>query len=85
VSKFGTVGWIGLGVYVATFDALAPETLSHAVDRALEHPIGKVAVPLAIGTVAGHLMNVFPESIDPITRTVGFLRDTVSNLMERDS
>lgn len=54
-----TIAWLALGVGVAAYDYLAPqgETMSEAVDRAIErHPIATIA---AVGAVALHLLNVF--------------------------
>ena len=68
-SHVGTWGWAGLVAGVATWDLLAEETLSSAVDRYLEHPTGRY---LAIGAVAltgAHLLNIYEhfgmEHLDP--------------------
>ena len=79
-SKSGTYGWALLGGFVLAWDLLAPETLSSAADRALEHPVGKfVAYGVGAVTVA-HVFNVFDqlglEKYDPFL--VGFdLLDSV--------
>jgi len=61
----GTLGWVGLAAGVVAFDVLAPETLSHAVDRALERPYGRYAAIGAIAVTAAHLLNVIPKGYDP--------------------
>ena len=63
-----TVAWATLATGVALYDLYAPEgeTMSEAVDRALERPYLRY---MAIGTVAvtaAHLLNVLPPQIDPI-------------------
>lgn len=59
--KSGTIGWGLLAGYVLAWDILAPETLSSAADRALEHPAMKyVAYGIGAVTVA-HVFNVFDE------------------------
>lgn len=68
-SHAGTYGWIGLAAGVAAFDYLSPETLSHAVDRALERPVGKYLAIGSMAIVGAHLLNLLPEKIDPF---VGF-------------
>lgn len=66
--NISTAGWFGLTAGVIAFDILAPQTLSSAFDRYLEHPVKKW---LAIGSVAvtgAHLLNI-PEHFgipDPI-------------------
>lgn len=64
MERSGTLGWGILIGGVLAWDILAPETLSGAVDRALDkHPL---LTTLAIGTTALHLLNVLPEQIDPL-------------------
>ena len=71
--NISTAGWIGLTAGVIAFDILAPQTLSSAFDRYLEHPTRKW---LAIGSVAvtgAHLLNL-PEHFnipDPIEMVAG--------------
>lgn len=59
--------WIGLGVYVAAYDALSPngETLSEGMDRALEHPTWRYMAIGATALTAAHLLNLLPERADP--------------------
>lgn len=60
--------WIGLGVYVAGYDVLAPkgETLSEGVDRALEKRFTRALAIGGTALVASHLLNLIPEKVDPI-------------------
>ncbi len=67
--------WIGLAAGIIAYDVLAPpgETLSEACDRAMErYPVGTI---LTIGTVALHLANVLPQSIDPIHQLAKRIRN----------
>lgn len=64
-SHAGTIGWIGIAAGVAAFDYLSPETLSSAVDRALESPRGRYAAIGAVALTAAHLLNIIPEQYDP--------------------
>lgn len=72
--KAGDYGWIGLTAGVIAFDALAPETLSGAVDRYLERPIGRIVAIGAIAVTGAHLMNLLPERLDPIHQGFDLLR-----------
>lgn len=64
-SRAGTYGWIALAAGVAAFDRFSNETLSHAMDRALERPYGRYAAIGAVAVTAAHLLNVIPEQYDP--------------------
>ncbi|UOF77999.1 hypothetical protein [Caudoviricetes sp.] len=64
-SHAGTYGWVALAAGVAAFDYFAPETLSHAVDRALERPMGRYAAIGAVAITAAHLLNLIPKEYDP--------------------
>ena len=66
--RFATKGWIAVGLTVAAVEILAPknELLSEGVDRALEHKIGRILVPLAVIQTAAHLLNVIPSRYDLI-------------------
>lgn len=65
-STAGTYGWISLATAVAIWDIYAPETLSHAVDRALDHKYMKYIAWGIGGIVTGHCLNVLPNAVDPI-------------------
>jgi hypothetical protein len=58
------IGWAALAAGVFAWDMLAPRTLSEGVDDALER--NKTLTYAAVGTVAAHLLNLLPESVDPI-------------------
>ena len=58
--RLGTAGWVGLGVYVAAWDKLAPETLTHAYKR---YPTALRIGALAI--TGAHLMGAIPRKYDP--------------------
>lgn len=64
----GTYGWAALALGVLVFDRYAPETLSHAVDRALERPHGRYAAIGGIVITAAHLLNIIPDQYDPFVR-----------------
>jgi hypothetical protein len=69
----GTIGWGLLAAYVIAWDVLAPETLSHAVDRALDHKAMKYVAWGVGGIVSGHLFNVIPEKLDPIQQGANYV------------
>lgn len=62
-----TLAWIGLAGGVAIYDALCPpgETMSEAVDRALESRTGRILALGAIAVTSCHLANLLPERYDP--------------------
>lgn len=72
-SHIGTKGWMILGAFVVAWDIFAPETLSGAVDRALEHPVGKYAAIGGVAITGAHLLNLLPEPIDPFVQSFKFL------------
>lgn len=67
-------GWIGLGLGIITFELACPvgETLSEGCDKALEAQ--RLLTVGVIGVTALHLANLIPESIDPFTQVVDFLK-----------
>lgn len=73
----GTVGWIGLSAYVLAWDILAPETLSGAVDRALEHKTAKYVAWAVGGVVTAHLFNLIPEEYDLLQQASDFIGERV--------
>ena len=79
-SHIGTVGWCFIGGFVLAWDVLAPETLSHAVDRALEHPIGRYAAIGAVAITGAHLLNIIPEQYDPFPKALHFLEVVRDNI-----
>ena len=84
-SHAGNWGWAGITAGVIAWDTLAPETLSHAVDRYLEHPVGKVLAVGAIAITAGHLLNVFEKYNvpDPIQETANFVTMSIRKAIRR--
>lgn len=80
--KYSTKAWIAVGLVVVVADVLAPpnDTLSEAVDRALEHPLGKVLAPWAIYHVADHLTNRLDERMDLLHLGFEFLRTHVKRV-----
>ncbi|MCA9343216.1 hypothetical protein KC950_04365 [Candidatus Saccharibacteria bacterium] len=80
----GTYGWIGLIGYVALFDIYAPETMSSAADRALEHPIMKYVALGAAAITTAHVINAFdaydiPDPIQKINEKIEQWKDTGIN------
>lgn len=58
--RVGTAGWVGLLGYVALWDTVAPETLTHAFKR--------YDTAIRVGTIAvtaAHLMGAIPRRFDP--------------------
>jgi hypothetical protein len=74
--KSGTVGWCLLGAGVAAWDYLMPETLSGAVDRALESPRGRYLAIGAVAVTAAHLLNILPKQVDPFYLTIERLKQS---------
>lgn len=65
--KPSTVAWGTLAAGVAAYDLFCPpgETMSEAVDRALEHPAKKILALGAIALTSAHLANMLPQRVDP--------------------
>jgi hypothetical protein len=68
--RYGNKAWIGLAVYLAIVEILAPpgETLSEAMDEWLQSHLGKALSYTAVGVTAAHLVNLLPQQFDPIHR-----------------
>jgi len=83
-SKAGTYGWLCLGAGIVAWDLLAKETLSHAADRALEHPIGKYAALVGGIVVTAHVFNAFDhyDIPDPILKANDFLESVRNRLWQ---
>lgn len=70
--KPSNLAWAILGASVVTYDILAPEgeTMSEAVDRALERPVGRILAVGAVALTSAHLLNVFDrfgvQHLDPV-------------------
>lgn len=54
-----------MAVSVLAWDIYAPETLSHACHRYMEHPVSRFMLIGAIGATAAHLTGLLPEQYDP--------------------
>jgi hypothetical protein len=74
--SYATKGWCLVGLVVLAVDFLAPEndTLSEGIDRALDHPVGKIVVPIAVYHVADHLLNRLDPRFDLLHNLFGLLR-----------
>ena len=59
----GEHGWIILAIYVWAWDMFAPETLSRALWRALQHPVHKWWVVGLWAWVSSHLLLKRPVKI----------------------
>ena len=68
--RYGTKAWIGLAIYLAIVEAIAPEgeTLSETVDDWIERHPGKALWHILVGIVGAHLLNFIPERYDPLHR-----------------
>lgn len=69
-SHAGDLGWALLAGGIIAWDVFAPETLSSAADRYLEHPVGKYIALGATAIVAAHVVNLFDnyDIPDPIQK-----------------
>ncbi len=83
-SHAGTIAWAVVGTFVVAWDLTAPESMSQAVDRALEHPVGKYAAIGAVALTGAHLLNLYQhfdiEHLDPFrvaANTLEYVRDKV--------
>lgn len=67
-NHYAGIAWGVLIGSVVAYEVLChnEEMLSCAVDRGLEHPIGRILIPAAVGATALHLLNLLPERIDVI-------------------
>lgn len=66
--------WIAIGALVAMHEVYCPpgELLSEGADRAIaKYP---VAVPVLGAVLAGHVLNVFPEKVDPVHQGFQLIR-----------
>lgn len=61
----GAVKWAVLGATIVALEFIGSESLTHACQRALETPVGKVAVPILMGVTVAHLMDWIPHQYDP--------------------
>lgn len=66
----GTLGWAVLGAAVIAWDALAPETLSHAFARGMENRYARPAIIGAVAVTAAHLFDMLPSQVDPFDNSV---------------
>ena len=66
--RYGNKAWLGLGIYLAVVELLAPpgETLSEAMDEWLQRHPGKALSHILVGVTAAHLVNLIPQRYDPI-------------------
>lgn len=61
----GALKWACVGAVVIAMECIGRESLTTHARRALEHPVGRFAIPLAIGVTALHLLDRLDERIDP--------------------
>ena len=74
-SHAGDLGWALLAGGIVAWDIFAPETLSSAADRYLEHDKLKYVAWAAGGIVTAHLFNIIPEEYDILQQTSDFVGD----------
>lgn len=79
----GSYGWALLGAGVLAWDVFAPQTLSSAYDRYLEHPVKRVLAVGAVAVTASHLLNLLPEQYDPIQIINNRLAESVVRMYGR--
>lgn len=81
--KPATAAWAALGAGVLAYEILCPpgETLSEGVDRALEHPLGRVAALGGIALTAAHLANLLPKKLDPLSHLL-FWKNTLGTVVD---
>ena len=59
----GTYGWLGLAAYITLWDWLAPETLSRAWWKAVEHPRNRWLIVALWGWITAHLFLKRPAKV----------------------
>lgn len=66
--KPAEIMWAGLVGSALLYDVFCPknQTLSEALDPALETTKGKAILYTAIGLTAAHLCNILPPKLDPL-------------------
>lgn len=70
----GTAGWVGLAIYVATWDYLMDDALSSAFKRSVKHPLRRWPVFLLWGLTTMHLFDALPKGVDPFARLTGSIQ-----------
>lgn len=72
-----TKAWAVLGAGIMAYELACPDgqTLSEGVDRALERR--KWPTIAAIGLTALHLVNALPEQLDPFSRVLKTIKETL--------
>lgn len=65
--KSGVYGWAAIAGFVVAWDVLAPESLSHAFERAREseNPLVRIAAIGGLAITAAHLMGAISRDYDP--------------------
>lgn len=62
----GWPGWVLIAAGVTAWDALAPETMSHAFQRGSGRPTSLTAQALVWAYLTAHLFGVIPAEWDPL-------------------
>lgn len=74
-SNEGYWKWGVLATTVVVLECIGQDSLTSHARRALEHPIGRIAIPALIGVTALHLLDRCPVEIDPYQQ--------IANLVDR--
>lgn len=61
----GIIKWGALASAVIVLECVGTESLTHAFQRAAEHPVGKYVALGALGLTAAHLLDKIPHQADP--------------------
>lgn len=76
---YSTKGWLALGSFIVAIEACAPDgqLLSHAFDRWMQHPVGRVIATAGVVVTALHLLNATDhyglKRADPFVLTHGLI------------
>lgn len=74
----GGKGWIGLAIYITLWDVASfyrqnGETLSHAFEETVRHPIKRWPTALAWAYITVHLFGWIPETLDPLSNLTNII------------
>lgn len=70
----GSIGWLAIAGFVAVFDLLSSESLSHAFTRGMQNEYSRPLVLGGMAVTALHLLDVIPHQYDPFYATIDHFR-----------
>lgn len=61
----GLAKWAVLGATVVALECIGKDSLTTHARNALEHPVGRIVVPILGAVTLLHLLDRMPEQVDP--------------------